>query len=354
MERTDMKNTEAILVTPGRMVIKEAPVPEPGDNDVVIKVEYVGICGSDVHGFQFGPFIPPKDPNQKIGLGHEAAGVVVKTGKMVSRFKVGDRVNLEPGVPCGKCKYCLSGRYNICPDVDFLATQPNYRGALTNYIRHPADFTYKLPENMDTMEGALVEPAAVGMHAALLGGARLGEKIVILGCGCIGLMTLQGCRSLGAREIICVDTMPKRLEMAKKLGASHVINGMEEDTVEKCRELLGDLGADIVYETAGAVITARQAIKIVGRGGRIMMVGTQSREVPVDFLKINREVTIQTSFRYANNYPMTIEAISNGVFDVRSMVTHIYDYADVQQAFDDSVNKKAEIIKGVIKMPEEA
>lgn len=347
-----MRNSEAILVTPGTMKIQDAPVPEPKEDEVLLKVEYVGICGSDVHGFQFGPFIPPKDPNQKIGLGHECAGTVVKVGKKVTKIKPGDRVNIEPGVPCGKCKYCLEGRYNICPDVDFMATQPNYRGALTNYLVHPESFTYKLPDNMDTMEGALVEPAAVGMHAALESGARLGKKIVILGAGCIGLMTLQGCKSLGATEIVVVDVIPKRLEMARKLGAMEVVNGMEEDTVARCREILGDLGADIVFETAGSRVTAQQAPDIVARGGRIMMVGTISGEVPVNFLKINREVTIQTVFRYANNYPMTIEAISSGRFDVKSMVTNIYDYREVQRAFDESVNCKQDIIKGVIKIDE--
>lgn len=347
-----MDNSEAILVTPGKMEIQDAPMPEPKEDEVLLKVEYVGICGSDVHGFRFGPFIPPKDPGQKIGLGHECAGTVVKVGKKVTKIRPGDRVNIEPGVPCGKCKYCLEGRYNICPDVDFMATQPNYRGALTNYLTHPENFTYKLPDNMDTMEGALVEPAAVGMHAALESKARVGKKIVILGAGCIGLMTLQGCRALGATEIVVVDVLPKRLALARKLGAMEVVNGMEEDTVSRCREILGDLGADIVFETAGSAVTARQAPDIVARGGRIMMVGTISGEVPVDFLKINREVTIQTVFRYANNYPMTIEAISSGRFDVKSMVTNVYSYREVQRAFEESVNCKQDIIKGVIKMDE--
>ena len=135
-----MKNTEAILVTPGTMKIQDAPMPEPKDDEVLLKVEYVGICGSDIHGFESGPFIPPKDPNQKIGLGHECGGTVVGVGSKVKKIKVGDRVNIEPGIPCGKCKFCLSGHYNICPDVDFLVTQPNYRGALTNYITHPVQY----------------------------------------------------------------------------------------------------------------------------------------------------------------------------------------------------------------------
>ena len=334
------------------MEILPAEVPIPKDDEVLIKIEYVGICGSDVHGFESGPFIPPKDPNQEIGLGHECAGTVVRIGSKVTKFKVGDRVNIEPGVPCGKCKFCLEGKYNICPDVDFMATQPNYRGALTNYLCHPESFTYKLPDNMDTMEGALVEPASVGMHAALLADVKPGKKVVILGAGCIGLMTLQACRCMGASEIVVVDVLEKRLKMAKKLGAMEVVDGAKEDTVSRCKDILGELGADIVFETAGAQVTAKQAPYIVMRGGKIMIVGTIPGETPIDFLIINREVAIQTVFRYANCYPVTMSAISSGKFDVKSMVTHIYDYKDVQKAFEESVNNKREIIKGVIKVSE--
>lgn len=348
-----MKNTEAILVTPGTMRIQDAPVPVPKEDEILLKVEYVGICGSDIHGFESGPFIPPKDPRQKIGLGHECAGTVAAVGAKVTKFKVGDRVNIEPGVPCGKCPFCLSGRYNICPDVDFLATQPNYRGALTNYITHPEAFTYKLPDNMSTLEGALVEPAAVGFHAAMEAEVKPAKKIVILGAGCIGLMTLQACRSMGATEIIVADVIQKRLDMAKQLGAAYVVNGKEEDTVTRTRELFGDWGADIVFETAGSPVTARQTTQLVSRGGRIMIVGTVPGDTPINFLSINREVKIQTVFRYANNYPMTIEAISSGRFDVTSMVTDIYDYRQVQRAFEESLSRKAEIIKGVIKMEDQ-
>jgi len=345
-----MKNMEAILVVPGTMRIQDAPMPVPKDDEVLIKVEYVGICGSDIHGFESGPFIPPKDPNQKIGLGHECAGTVVGLGPKVTKFKIGDKVNIEPGIPCGKCKFCLEGHYNICPDVDFMATQPNYKGALTNYLTHPESLTYKLPDNMDTMEGALVEPAAVGMHAAMEADVKPGKKIVILGAGCIGLMTLQACKCMGATEIVVVDVIEKRLAMAKQLGAMEVINGMKENTVERAKELLGNWGADIVFETAGSKITASQTTQLVMRGGKIMIVGTISGDTPINFLSINREVKIQTVFRYANNYPMTIEAISSGRFDVKSMTTDIFDYQDVQRAFEESISRKAEIIKGVIKM----
>ena len=320
-----MKNSKAILQVPGTMKIISAEIPVPKEDEVLIKVEYVGICGSDVHGFESGPFIPPKDPNQEIGLGHECAGTVVAVGSRVRKFKPGDRVNIEPGVPCGHCRYCLEGKYNICPDVDFMATQPNYRGALTHYLCHPESFTYKLPDNMDTMEGALVEPAAVGMHAAMLADVKPGKKIIILGA-------------------------EKRLAMAEQLGATVVINGAKEDTIARCQQFTEDMGADIVFETAGSAVTVKQAPYLVMRGGKIMIVGTVPGDSAINFLKINREVTIQTVFRYANRYPVTIEAISSGRFDVKSMVTHIYDYQDVQQAFEESVNNKRDIIKGVIKI----
>jgi L-iditol 2-dehydrogenase len=345
-----VENTKAILKVPGTMEILPAEVPVPKDDEVLIKIEYVGICGSDVHGFEFGPYIPPKDPNQEIGLGHECAGTVIAIGSKVKKIKEGDRVTIEPGVPCGKCRFCLEGKYNICPNVDFMATQPNYRGALTHYLCHPESFTYKLPENMDTMEGALVEPAAVGMHAAMLAEVKTGDKVVILGAGCIGLMTLQACRTMGVSDIVVVDVLEKRLEMAKKLGAMEVIDGSKEDTVTRCKEILGEDGADFVFETAGSQVTAKQAPYIVVRGGKIMIVGTIPGETPIDFLKINREVTIQTVFRYANRFPVTMSAISSGKFDVKSMVTNVYDYMDVQRAFEEAIYNKRDIIKGVIKV----
>lgn len=351
-----MKNSEAILVTPKHFEIQECPMPEPKDNEILMKVEYVGMCGSDIHGFEFGPFIPPKDPNQKIGLGHEVAGEVVKVGAKVTKFKPGDKVLIEPEVPDDSCEYCREGRYNICPAVDFMATQPNYKGALCQYMTHPEEWTYHVPEGMTTMEAALVEPAAVGMHAAILGEARLGKSIVILGAGTIGLMVLQACLSLGATDITVVDVMQKRLDLALKLGAKRVINGKEQNTVEVLRseELYGDHGVELVFECAGAVFTAQQAVEIVSRGGKIMMVGTQSNPVPINFLKINREVTIQTSFRYCNNYPQTIEAIATGKFNVKDMVTHVYDYKDVQKAFEEAIDpvKKCDMIKGVVKVAE--
>lgn len=343
-----MKNSEAILIKPGEMGIFEVDVPVPNSDEVLIKVSHVGLCGSDVHAFEFGPYIPPKDPNQRIGLGHECAGIIVGIGKDVTNFAIGDRVVIEPGIPCGKCKFCLSGAYNLCTSMNFMATQPNYKGALTNYVAYPARMTFKLPENLSLTEGALIEPAAVGMHAALVAEAGPGKKIAILGSGCIGLMVLQACLALGASEIIVVDLIEKRLRMAEQLGAMTTVNGGLERPVERVKEQFGEFGADIVFETAGSTVTAKQASSMVSRGGKIIIVGTIPGEVPINFLSINREVTIRTVFRYVNNFPMTINAIASGRFNVASMVTDEYEYADVQKAFDESISRKSEIIKAVI------
>ncbi|RGW62453.1 MULTISPECIES: NAD(P)-dependent alcohol dehydrogenase [Enterococcus] len=345
-----MKNTVAILEKPGKMVIKEAAVPEPKDNEVLIKVGDVGICGSDVHGFQHGPYIPPKDPNQTIGLGHEVAGIVEKIGANVTDFKVGDRVCIEPGIPCYKCEFCMEGHYNVCPDVDFMATQPNYKGALTNYLTHPADMTYHLPDNMSIVEGALVEPAAVGIHAAEMAGELLGKKVVILGSGCIGLMTVQSTKLMGASEIVVIDVLQNRLDKAKELGATAIFDGRDEDLIEKVKEVVGEYGADVVFETAGAIPTAKMALQLVKRRGKVMIVGTIPGDTPIDFLKINREVSIQTVFRYANDYPKTISMISKGDFDVLSMADKYFDYENTQEAFEFSVNNKSDLIKGVIRV----
>lgn len=345
-----MRNTVAILEKPGKMVIKETDIPTPKDDEVLIEVKYVGICGSDVHGFEHGPYIPPKDPNQVIGLGHECSGIIKKIGKNVKKFTVGQRVCIEPGVPCYKCEFCLSGHYNVCPNVDFMATQPNYRGALTNYLTHPEAMTFHLPENMSLIEGALVEPAAVGIHAAKMAGDILGKTVVILGAGCIGLMTLQACKLKGASKIVVIDILDNRLNKAIELGATVTLKGDDPQLTEKVKNIVGEYGADIVLETAGSAFTAKKALEVVKRRGKILIIGSIPDGVSIEFLKINREVTIQTVFRYANDFDATINSIANGEFDVNSIADRFFNYQDTQKAFEFSVNNKKDLIKGVIKV----
>jgi L-iditol 2-dehydrogenase len=345
-----MKNRVAVLEKIKQMKLEQAEVPVPKEDEVLIHVEYVGLCGSDIHAFEHGPYIPPKDPDMEIGLGHECAGTVIAIGDNVTSFNIGDKVAVEPGVPCGSCRYCIEGRYNICPDVDFMATSPNYKGALTNYLAHPEARTFLLPEQMDTLEGALVEPMAVGFHAAKIAGAEIGKKVVILGAGCIGLMTLQACKTKGVKDIVVVDLYDNKLQLAKELGATAVVNANKQDVETSCKELLGADGADIVFETAGSQRTASQTTSLVMRGGTIAIVGTIKGETPINFLQINREVTITTVFRYADAYPETIQAIATGQVDVKKMVNRMFTFDEVQEAFNYAVMNKQELIKGVVEI----
>jgi L-iditol 2-dehydrogenase len=162
-----MKNRAAFMTGLNKMEIRDIEVPKPREKDVLVKLEYVGICGSDVHYLEHGK-IGDFVVNGDFILGHECAGTVVEIGSGVQNLKVGDKVALEPGITCGQCEFCKTGRYNLCPDVEFLATPP-YHGSLMNYIAFPENMCFKLPENISTKEGALVEPLAVGMHAAMQG-----------------------------------------------------------------------------------------------------------------------------------------------------------------------------------------
>lgn len=200
------------------MVIKEIPVPEPGKGQVLVKLEYVGICGSDIHYFHTGACGSYKvDLSEDFMLGHECAGTVVEVGEGVKELKAGDRVALEPGITCGTCEACKSGHYNLCPDVVFLATPP-VQGCNEEYIAFPENMCFKLPDNVSTLEGCLIEPLSVGFHAANQGGVEVGDTVVILGSGCIGLVTLLSCKAHGAGKVIVADLVDARLEKAKELG----------------------------------------------------------------------------------------------------------------------------------------
>ena len=347
-----MKNRAAYMTELNKMEIREIPVPKPGESDVLVKLEYVGICGSDVHYFhdgRCGDFVV----DGEFMLGHECAGTIVEVGAGVKDLAVGDRVALEPGITCGQCEFCKTGRYNLCPDVRFLATPP-VQGCYENYIAFPENMCFKLPENISTKEGALVEPLCVGLHAAAQGQVSLGDQVVILGSGCIGLVTLLACKARGATDITVVDLVPKRLEYAKKLGATRVINGREKDVIAEIEALTGGAGIDKVFETAGSPVTIAQTPYLVKNGGTIVLVGLSAQpEITFDFGKIMaKEARIESVFRYRNLYPRAISAIADGLIDVSGIVTHEFDFDDIQHAFECAINQKDEVVKAVIKIAE--
>ena len=202
------------------------------------------------------------------------------------------------------------------------------------------------------MEGALIEPLAVGFHAARQGGAHMGQTAVVLGSGCIGLVSMMALKALGVSKVYVSDVMQKRLDKALELGATEVINASEQDTVQAVLELTAGMGADVVIETAGTEITTQQAVRMAKRGANVVLVGyskTGFINMPVS-LALDKELTFKTVFRYRNIYPMAIEAVSSGKVDLKGIVTNVFDFDDIQNAMDSSVRDKANIVKSVIKI----
>lgn len=350
-----MKGTmkTAVMLGIGKMGFEEREIPQVKEDEVLVKLEYVGICGSDLHYYESGA-IGDYVVKPPFVLGHEPGGTVVEVGRNVKHLKAGDRVALEPGKTCGHCEFCKTGRYNLCPDVVFFATPP-VDGVFQEYVAHEADLCFKLPDNVSTMEGALIEPLAVGFHAAMQGGARAGQTAVVMGAGCIGLVTMMALKAMGVTKVYTVDIMEKRLQKALELGADGVINAGQADAVEEVRKLTDGKGCDLVIETAGTQATTVQAIRMTKKGAAIVLVGySKSGEMTLPMSHaLDKELTFKTVFRYRHIYPMAIDAVAAGKVNLKGIVTDIFTLDEIQKAMDHSVNNKADIVKAVVRIGEQ-
>ena len=344
------KMKTAVMLGIGKMGFEERDIPQVKDDEVLVKLEYVGICGSDLHYYETGA-IGDYVVEPPFVLGHEPGGTVVEVGKNVTHLKAGDRVALEPGKTCGHCEFCKTGRYNLCPDVVFFATPP-VDGVFQEYVAHEADLCFKLPDNVSTLEGALIEPLAVGFHAANQGGAHIGQKAVVFGSGCIGLMCMLALKAEGVTEVYVVDVIDSRLEKAARLGATAVVNSSREDAIRRIAELAGGSGVDLAIDTAGADATVNQAIRMVKPGGTIVCVGySRSGQVTMDMsVALNKEITFRTVFRYRHIYPMAIAAVAAGKIDLKDVVTNRFTLDQIQEAMEKSVSDKVNIVKAVIEV----
>jgi len=267
-------------------------------------------------------------------------------GSAVSSLRVGDRVTMEPGVPCRMCKYCKEGRYNLCPDVKFMATPP-IDGALCEIISHPADFCYKLPDHVSFDEGAMCEPLSVGVHACNRAGVQIGSHVLIMGSGPIGLVCLLAAKAAGATSIIVVDVKEDRLHVAHLLGATAIINASTTDVSSYLQEK--NLSINITIECSGAEPAIRTAIKVTSSGGTVVLVGLGPAEIKLPIVDAAvREVDIRGIFRYANCYQKALELISSGKVDVKSLITHHFQLKEVLKAFQTSRDMVGGAIKVVV------
>jgi len=325
---------------PRNLKLEDVAEPVINNDEVLIRVRAMGICGSDLHMYTGERPLPyPRI------LGHEFAGDITQVGANVSHLQIGQRVTAEPNFWCGKCVYCQAGRENLC--VNRVGLAVNVDGCQAEYVKVPAGFVWPLPDKMTYTQGAMVEPLMVSLHAWRRSGAKLDDIVTIIGCGTIGLMALLCAKAAGAR-ILAVDVIPDKLELARKLGANEVINGRETDPVEAVKQATNGLGSDIVIESAGSPATVEQSLDMVRQAGRIMMIGLSTKPAQVIPMSVaRREVEIFGSFIYhAGEFAGAIRLIGSGQVDVLPLVGLTTDLAGAQDAYEQLLVGKA--VKGII------
>lgn len=322
-----------------------------GPRDLRIKLHTVGICGSDVHYYthgRIGPFVV----NAPMILGHEAAGTVIEVGAEVTGFKPGDRVCMEPGIPDPTSRASRLGMYNIDPAVRFWATPPVH-GILRPSCVHPADFTFRLPDNVSFAEGAMIEPLAVGMHAATKARIRPGDTAVVLGAGPIGLLTALSALAAGCARVFVTDVDDAKLEIATRLGAITPINVARDSAAARVLAETDGWGADVVFEATGNPRAAATVFEPLAPGGCVVMIGGQSDPVAYDAgAAMVREARVENIFRYAHVFPRCVGMIASGAIDVKPLITRTFAFDDSIHAFETAASAPKGDVKMQIELPQ--
>lgn len=315
----------AVLQGVEDLVIEERQAPEPGPNEVVVQVNAVGVCGSDVHYYQHGR-IGDFVVREPMVLGHESAGIVVGVGSAVDQRRIGTRVSIEPGVPDLTCPECLAGRYNLCPAMRFFATPP-VDGSLAELVAVHEVFAHPVPDSISDDAAALLEPLSVGVWACRKGAVGVGSRVLITGAGPVGLVALQCALAFGAAEVVVADINPHRLELAKRLGATAVVDvsvtPLDSSGVEPT----------VLLECSGHAGSTVAGLKTLTRAGRAVLVGMGDDGLPLPLGHIQtREIQVTGTFRYANTWPSAIALASSSRVDLDSLVTGHFTLAQTREA----------------------
>lgn len=313
----------ARLHGPRDLRIEEAPIPRPREGEVLVGITRVGICASDVHFYREGR-IGPTQICEPLVLGHEAAGVVVAVGANADSSLQGQRVAIEPGVPCRSCEMCRIGRYNLCPDIAFFAFPPT-DGALTEYVSIDARFVHRVSDRIDDDCAALIEPLAVAINAVKRVEIEQGDFVTVTGTGSIGLLCTQLAAMKGA-VVTAVDPRQEARELAGRFGASRAIDPVA-DALPR---------ADVHLECSGNPEAILRGIDSLAPGGSSVLVGVGPDQVSIPLTALRRrELTVTSSFRYANVYPEAIELAERGEIDLKSLISNRCTLTEVAKAFDD-------------------
>jgi L-iditol 2-dehydrogenase len=324
------EQTQAVLIEPRHVAVHPAEVPVPGPHQVLVEVAAVGVCGSDVHYYDHGR-IADFVVREPLVLGHEASGTIRAVGAQVSDRTPGQRVALEPQETCGRCRECLSGRYNLCPDVHFFATPPVH-GAFAQYVVLDAIRAHPVPDQVSDEAAALIEPLSVAVWAAQKVGIAPGDRVLVTGAGPVGLLCADVARARGAAWVAVSDTNDRRLAVAADRGASQTINVVAESLADRLDPV------DVVVECSGATPAVQSAFSVAAPAARIVLVGMGApvMELPVATIQI-RELTVTGTFRYANAYPAAIALAASGAVDLDGLVTGRFGLEQVEEAL--SVSK---------------
>lgn len=315
-----------------------------GSHDVRIRINTVGICGSDIHYYlhgRIGPFVV----NEPMVLGHEAAGTVIEVGEEVKHLKVGDRVCMEPGVPDMNSRAAREGMYNLDPSVRFWATPPIH-GCLTPFVVHPAAFTFKLPDNVSFAEGAIVEPLAIGMQAVTKAKIKPGDVAVILGAGTIGMMCALAALAGGCSRAIVCDLVPEKLALIGNVPGVTAVNIRDTKVGEVIAELTDGWGANVVFEASGNEKAFDGIVDLLCPGGCLVLVGMPQKPVPIDIVAVQiKEARIESVFRYANMFPRAIQLIASGRLDIKPFISRTFDFSDGVRAFEEAASGNPNDVK---------
>lgn len=321
-----------------------------GPDDVRIAIKNVGICGSDIHYFlhgRIGDFVV-KNP---MVLGHEASGIVLEVGAHVNHLKMGDRVCMEPGIPSPGSSFVLAGQYNLDPKVRFWATPPVH-GCMRESVIHPANFTFKLPDNVTLEEGALVEPLAIGVYSANKARIQPGDTALVFGAGTIGIVTALAALASGCSKVLLADVKQKKLDIVRTNFSENIVcvNSAEE-SLENAVFSLTPEGVDIVFEASGNPEVIGSFVHFLRPGGRAVMIGMPANPAPFDVVAAQvKEIEIQHIFRYRNMYPRTIKMISAGTLPVKPLITHRYDFKNVIEGFNFAATMPEDAIKIMVRL----
>jgi len=322
--------------------LHDEPMPSPGPGESLVRVAAVSICGSDIHWFAEGG-IGDARINQPLVLGHEFAGVVA------SGERSGERVAVDPAIPCRVCEFCLEGNPNLCTSMRF-AGHGTTDGALREYLAWPTYCLFRLPESIGDAEGALLEALGVGIHAIDLGHLRPGMSVGIFGCGPIGLLMVQLARISGATQIIATDKLPHRLQAAQSFGATDVF---QADGGQEAAEILAAThrrGVDVAFEVAGENEAVETAVAIAKPGARVVLVGIPADDRTAFTASTARRkgLTIKLVRRMKHTYPRAIALVEHGLVDVRSLATHRFPLTEAKPALVEAEKRSG--LKVVIEM----